>query len=92
MADSTRAFPTDSDVAIPLASIAQRAFAKAYGSQPPMWRPLTRHTDRTHFGRKRRARRAKGRRIEARQRMPQRMTVAQWAANYRIPWEGLADV
>ncbi len=48
-----------------LAPIARRELAKAYGSQPPMWRPLTRRTDPT-IGRKRRARRARGRRIEAR--------------------------
>ena len=35
-------------------------------------------------GRKRRARRARGRRIEARRRRPQPMTVAQWAVGHRI--------
>ncbi len=61
-----------------LAPIARRELNKAYGSHAPAWRPLTRRTDST-IGRKRRARRARGRRIEARQRMPQRMTVAQWS-------------
>lgn len=50
-----------------LAPIAQRELAKAYSRQPPAWRPLTRRTDRAHFGRKRRARRARGRRIEDRE-------------------------
>ncbi len=48
-----------------LSRIAQRELAKAYSRQPPAWRPLTRRTDRAHFGRKRRARRARGQRIEA---------------------------
>ena len=50
-----------------LAPIAKRELAKAYGSQPPLWRPLARRIDPTYFGRKRRTRRARGRRIEARQ-------------------------
>jgi hypothetical protein len=50
-----------------LAPIARRAINKAYTSQPPTWRPLTRHAGLTYYGRKRRARRARGRRIEARQ-------------------------
>ncbi len=47
-----------------LAPIAKRELAKAYGSQPPMWRPLARRIDPTYFGRKRRARRARGRERE----------------------------
>jgi hypothetical protein len=90
-----------------LAPIAKRELAKAYGSQPPMWRPLARHIDPS-FGRKRRARRARGRRIEARRaRGPGLLTVPQWAAAYRtmqaqqlatfadpslgVPWEEQAD-
>jgi hypothetical protein len=65
MTDLSRAFPADSDVAILLSSI-KCELAQVYGSQPSVWwRPLTRRTDLTHFGRKRRARRARGRRIEA---------------------------
>jgi hypothetical protein len=47
-----------------LAPIAKRELAKVYGSQPPMWRPLARRIDPTYFGRKRRARRARGRKRE----------------------------
>jgi hypothetical protein len=52
-----------------LAPIAHREIDKAYGSHAAAWRPLTRRTDPT-IGRKRRARRARGRRIEARQNIP----------------------
>jgi hypothetical protein len=38
-------------------------------------RPLSRRTPPTHFGRKRRARRARGRRIEAKQGMPRMVTL-----------------
>jgi hypothetical protein len=63
-------------------------------SHPPAWRPLSRRTDPT-IGRKRRARRARGRRIKARGRTipaqmfhsttegPGILTVAQWAAARR---------
>ncbi len=57
---------SDSIMATLLAPIAQRELNKAYGHLAPAWRFLTRRTDRTHFGRKRRARRARGRRIENR--------------------------
>jgi hypothetical protein len=50
-----------------LARLAERELKKAYG-KPPVWLPLTRRTDPT-IGRKRRARRARGRWIEARQTM-----------------------
>jgi hypothetical protein len=50
-----------------LAPIAHREIDKAYGSHAAAWRPLTSRTDPTHFGRKRRARRARGWWIEARQ-------------------------
>jgi hypothetical protein len=48
-----------------LAPIARRELSKAYGSPLRPWRPLS-IRDRTFFGRKRRARRARGRRIKAR--------------------------
>jgi hypothetical protein len=50
-----------------LAPIARRAINKVYASQPPTWRPLIRRTNLTYFGRKRRARRDRGRRIETKQ-------------------------
>jgi hypothetical protein len=62
MADLSRIIPTDSDSAILLYSIALCELDKAYSRQPPAWRPLTSRTDPTYFGRKRRARRARGRR------------------------------
>ncbi len=83
MADLSRAFPSISEIATLLAPITNPELAKGYSSQPPLWRPLTRRTDRTYFGRKRRARRARGRRIEARRNRPGLLTVAQWAAAHR---------
>ncbi len=80
MADAVRAFPSSSEIATLL---------------PPTWRPLTRRTDPSYFGRKRRRRRARGRRIEAKRRTtpaqmfhsttegPGILTVAQWAAARR---------
>jgi hypothetical protein len=52
-----------------LARLAERELKKAYGKSTPAWRPLTRRTDPT-IGRKRRARRARGRRIAARRNTP----------------------
>jgi hypothetical protein len=52
-----------------LARLAERKLKKTYGKSVPVWRPLTRRTDPT-IGRKRRARRARGRRIEARRNTP----------------------
>lgn len=49
-------FPTFAKL---LASIASRELNKAYGSPLRPWRPLS-IRDRTFFGRKRRARRARG--------------------------------
>ncbi len=77
-----------------LARAAERELKKAYSRQPPAWRPLTSRTDPTHFGRKRRARRTRGRRIDARRATPAQifhstpegsgaLTVAQWAAAHR---------
>jgi hypothetical protein len=51
------------------ATMLKRAMSNAYSGNPPAWLPLTRRTDPT-IGRKRRARRARGRRIEARQNPP----------------------
>ena len=48
-----------------LAPIARRELSKAYGSPLRPWRPLS-IRDPTYFGRKRRARRARGRLIEGR--------------------------
>jgi hypothetical protein len=44
-----------------LARLAERKLKKTYGKSVPVWRPLTRRDDSTYFGRKRRARRARGR-------------------------------
>jgi len=74
-----------------LAPIAQRELAKAYSRQPPAWRPLTIRIDPTHFGRKRRARRARGRRIETRQKIP-RMVTLNWRGGQPCgPSEGLSQ-
>jgi hypothetical protein len=51
-------------------------FPAAARQQLDRWeRPLPRRTAPTHFGRKRRARRARGRRIETRREMPQMVTL-----------------
>jgi hypothetical protein len=56
------------------AAAGRAALAAAYpwNGKPPAWLPLTpaRRADSTYFGRKRRARRARGRRIEARRNTP----------------------
>jgi hypothetical protein len=62
MADLTRAFPIDSPMATLLAPISQREIDKAYRHNPPTWGSMMRRTAPTYFGRKRRARRARGRR------------------------------
>ena len=49
------------------APIARRELNKVFCSPPRPWRPLS-IRDRTYFGHKRRARRARGRRIEQQQR------------------------
>jgi hypothetical protein len=59
------------------AAVGRAALAAAYpwSGKPPAWLPLPRRTYPTHFGRKRRARRARGRRIETRREMPQMVTL-----------------
>jgi hypothetical protein len=87
-----------------LAPIARRAINKAYTSQPPTWRPLTRHADLAYYGRKRRARRARGRQIEDKRALSYGrrffhsttegsglLTVEQWADAQRLMRSHLAD-
>jgi hypothetical protein len=85
-----------------LARAAERELKKAYSRQPPAWRPLTSRTDPTHFGRKRRARRARGRRIDARRTTPAQifhstpegsgaLTVERWAGAQRLMRSHCAD-
>jgi hypothetical protein len=69
MADLSIAFPVDSPLPALLARLVERELKKAYGKSVPVWRSLTRRTDPT-IGRKRRARRARGRRIAARRNTP----------------------
>ena len=57
--------PDPTNTATLLASLAQREISKAYRGAPPKWRTFARGADPT-IGRKRRARRARGRKIATR--------------------------
>ncbi len=68
------------------ATMLKRAMSNAYSGNPPAWLPLTRRTDPT-IGRKRRARRARGKRIEARRNPPYNIGGRVWLASAVRSWQ-----